>query len=33
MTRSRKLGFLAYQNTEEAFQELFATLRTEKVIP
>ena len=33
MTRSRKLGFLAYQNTEEAFQELFVTLRTEKVIP
>jgi nucleoside-diphosphate-sugar epimerase len=33
MTRSRKLGFLAYQNTEEAFHELFATLRAEKVIP
>ena len=33
MTRSRKLGFLVYQNTEEAFHDLFATLRAEKVIP
>jgi nucleoside-diphosphate-sugar epimerase len=33
MTASRKLGFSAYQNTEEAFLDLFATLRTDKVIP
>ena len=33
MARSRKLGFLVYQSTEEAFQDLFATLRAEKVIP
>lgn len=33
MTRSRKLGFLVYQNTEEAFHDLFATLRAEKIIP
>ena len=33
MARSRKLGFLVYQNTEEAFHDLFATLRAEKVIP
>ena len=26
MARSRKLGFLVYQNTEEAFHDLFATL-------
>src|SRR5579863_4659933 len=33
MSRSRKLGFLVYQNTEEAFYDLFVTLRAEKVIP
>ena len=33
MALSRKLGFLVYQNTEEAFQDLFATLRAEKIIP
>ena len=33
MTASRKLGFSAYQNTEEAFLDLFATLRADKVIP
>jgi nucleoside-diphosphate-sugar epimerase len=33
MARSRKLGFLVYQSTEEAFRDLFATLRAEKVIP
>ena len=33
MALSRKLGFAVYQNTEDAFHDLFATLRTEKVIP
>jgi nucleoside-diphosphate-sugar epimerase len=33
MALSRKLGFHVYQNTEEAFHDLFATLRAEKVIP
>jgi nucleoside-diphosphate-sugar epimerase len=33
MARSRKQGFLVYQSTEEAFGDLFATLRAEKVIP
>jgi nucleoside-diphosphate-sugar epimerase len=33
MALSRKLGFDVYQNTEDAFQDLFATLRAEKVIP
>jgi len=33
MAASRKLGFSAYQNTEEAFLDLFATLRADKVIP
>ena len=33
MARSRKLGFLVYQSTEDAFHDLFATLRAEKVIP
>jgi hypothetical protein len=33
MARSRKLGFLVCQNTEEAFQDLFATLRADKIIP
>jgi len=33
MAASRKLGFSAYQNTEEAFLDLFATLRADRVIP
>jgi nucleoside-diphosphate-sugar epimerase len=33
MALSRKLGFTAYQNTEEAFHRLFAELRADKVIP
>ena len=33
MALSRKLGFLAYQNTEEAFHDLFAALRADKIIP
>jgi len=33
MALSRKLGFRVYQNTEEAFHDLFATLRAEKIIP
>ena len=33
MVRSRKLGFLVYQSTEDAFQDLFATLRADRVIP
>jgi nucleoside-diphosphate-sugar epimerase len=33
MALSRRLGFSVYQNTEEAFQDLFETLRTDKVIP
>ena len=33
MAASRKRGFSVYQNTEEAFQRLFAELRTDRVIP
>jgi hypothetical protein len=33
MARSRKLGFLVYQSTEDAFHDLFATLRADRVIP
>ncbi|MEN5434380.1 SDR family oxidoreductase [Sphingobacterium faecium] len=33
MANSRKLGFMAYQNTEEAFIHLFERLRAENVIP
>ena len=33
MSRSRKLGFLDYQPTDEAFLDLFERLRTERVIP
>ena len=33
MTKSRKLGFLDYQATDEAFYDLFTQLRTEKLIP
>lgn len=33
MAASRKLGFLAYQSTEDAFLSLFATLRSDQIIP
>jgi len=33
MAVSRKRGFLAYQNTEEAFFDLFAALRADRVTP
>jgi nucleoside-diphosphate-sugar epimerase len=33
MTRSRKLGFTGYQASEESFTDLFATLRSQKLIP
>ena len=33
MSRSRELGFLTYQNTWDAFKDLFGRLRTEKIIP
>jgi len=33
MSTSRKLGFTAYQNTEDSFTELFERLRAEKLIP
>lgn len=33
MTNSRKLGFTAYQNTEDSFIDLFKKLREEKIIP
>jgi nucleoside-diphosphate-sugar epimerase len=33
MTRSRKLGFTGYQSTEESFTDLFAQLRSERLIP
>jgi nucleoside-diphosphate-sugar epimerase len=33
MTKSRKLGFLVYQPTEESFFDLFAQLRTDRLIP
>jgi nucleoside-diphosphate-sugar epimerase len=33
MAASRKRGFAAYQNTEEAFHGLFAELRADKIIP
>ncbi len=33
MGRSRKLGFLDYQATDEAFFDLFARLREARVIP
>jgi len=33
MALSRKRGFLAYQGTEEAFHDLFAALRADRVIP
>jgi nucleoside-diphosphate-sugar epimerase len=33
MSKSRKLGFLDYQATEDSFLDLFARLREERVIP
>ena len=33
MSKSRKLGFSAYQATDEAFFDLFASLRTKAIIP
>jgi hypothetical protein len=33
MGRSRKLGFLDYQKTDESFFDLFSTLREERLIP
>ncbi|PWS33070.1 SDR family oxidoreductase [Pedobacter paludis] len=33
MTKSRKLGFLVYQDTEETFFELFEELRNARLIP
>lgn len=33
MSKSRKMGFLRYQATDEAFFELFAQLRSDKIIP
>jgi len=33
MSKSRRLGFTAYQPTDDAFFELFERLRTERVIP
>lgn len=33
MSKSRKLGFAAYQSTDEAFFDLFTRLRAERLIP
>ncbi|OUJ76211.1 SDR family oxidoreductase [Hymenobacter crusticola] len=33
MSKSRKLGFLEYQPTEDSFFDLFAQLRTDRLIP
>jgi nucleoside-diphosphate-sugar epimerase len=33
MTKSRKLGFTVYQSTEDSFFDLFAQLRSERLIP
>ena len=33
MTRSRRLGFAAYQPTEDAFLSLFARLRADRLVP
>jgi nucleoside-diphosphate-sugar epimerase len=33
MSKSRKLGFTAYQSTDEAFFDLFARLKAERLIP
>jgi nucleoside-diphosphate-sugar epimerase len=33
MSKSRKLGFLVYQSTEDSFYDLFEQLRTDRLIP
>jgi hypothetical protein len=33
MGKSRRLGFTAYQATDEAFFDLFARLRADRLIP
>ena len=33
MSKSRKLGFLEFQSSEDSFRDLFATLREERLIP
>ena len=33
MSKSRRMGFTAYQPTDDAFFELFARLRAERLIP
>ena len=33
MSKSRKAGFLAYQDTRDSFLHLFAQLRQKRVIP
>ena len=33
MSKSRKLGFTAYQATDDAFFDLFERLRAERLIP
>ena len=33
MSKSRRLGFAAYQATDDAFFDLFAALRSERIIP
>jgi nucleoside-diphosphate-sugar epimerase len=33
MSKSRRLGFSAYQQTDEAFYDLFSTLRSDRLIP
>ena len=33
MSKSRKLGFLDYQTSDESFFDLFARLRQERIIP
>ena len=33
MSKSRRLGFLDYQATDDAFFDLFARLRGERIVP
>jgi hypothetical protein len=33
MSKSRRLGFNVYQSTEDAFLDLFAKLRADRLIP
>jgi hypothetical protein len=33
MSKSRRLGFTAYQATDDAFFDLFAKLRSDRLIP